>query len=123
MIGMIRRLHVLKRDVVSSVGSHGLNPVIGSVRGRPEVGCRPSDRRVSGLNPTGGTFGGFELVAQEDGGLMDPLDGRGYGADGFGQTPFCGECIHGLSEEKAGRLERGVTVHLVAFDQKPPSGL
>jgi hypothetical protein len=40
-----------------------------------------------------------------------------------GKTPFCGECIHGLSGEKAGRLERGVTVHFVAFDQKPPSGL
>ena len=35
-----------------------------------------------------------------------------------GKTPFCGECIHGLSGEKAGRLERGVTVHLVAFESK-----
>ena len=35
-----------------------------------------------------------------------------------GKTPFCGECIHGLSREKAGRLERGVTVHLVAFESK-----
>ena len=32
-----------------------------------------------------------------------------------GKTPFCGECIHGLSGEKAGRLERGVTVHLVSL--------
>jgi len=46
---MIRRLHGLKRDVDSSVGSHGLIPVIGSVRGRPEVGSRPSERRECGL--------------------------------------------------------------------------
>ena len=83
---MIRRLHGLKRDVVSSVGSHGLIPVIGSVHGRPEAGSRPSDRRASGLNPTVGAFGRFKPVAQEDGGLMDPLDGRGYGADGLGQN-------------------------------------
>ena len=61
-------------------------PVIGSVHERPEAGCRPSDRRASRLIPTVGAFGGFKPVAPEDGGLMDPLDGRGYGADGLGQN-------------------------------------
>ena len=48
-IGIIRWLHGLKRDVVSSVGRHGLIPVIGSVLGRPEAGSRPSERRECGL--------------------------------------------------------------------------
>ena len=61
-------------------------PVIGSVHGRPEAGSRPSDRRASRLIPTVGAFGGFKPMSQEDGGLMDPLDGRGYGADGLGQN-------------------------------------
>ena len=55
-------------------------PVMGSVHGRPEAGSRPSDRRASGLNPTVGAFGGFEPVAQEEDGLMDPLDGLGQNA-------------------------------------------
>ena len=61
-------------------------PVIGSVHGRPEAGSRPSDRRSSRLIPTVGAFGGFKPMSQEDGGLMDPLDGRGHGADGLGQN-------------------------------------